>query len=55
MYRESLHSARYIQTELQRRARPVPTRERPSLAVAAGGMLVRLGELLQRRSPIVEA
>jgi hypothetical protein len=52
MYRETLHSAKFIQAEMQRRARPVPARSRPSLAVAAGGILVKLGERLQQRSPI---
>ena len=52
MYRDSVHSAKYIQAELQRRTRPEGRRLRHSMAVIVGKSLVRVGQRLQEGAAV---
>jgi len=51
MYRDSVHSAKHIQAELQRRTRP-EGRRLQSMAVTVGKSLVRLGQRLQEGAAV---
>ena len=51
MYRDSVHSAKYLQAELRRRTRP-QGRRRHSMAVIVGRSLVKVGQRLQEGAAV---
>lgn len=53
MYRETVHSAKYIQSELRRRSRPPARSEFQPLTAILGRALVRVGQRLQKGTPVV--
>ncbi|HEX6286963.1 MAG TPA: hypothetical protein VFZ80_05715 [Acidimicrobiia bacterium] len=52
MYRETVHTARYIQEERQRQIQPRRRQERHSFAPMLGRVLVDMGERLQRGTSV---
>lgn len=52
MYRETVHSAKYIQSELRRRSSPPARSEVQPLTANLGRALVRVGQRLQMGAPV---